>query len=829
MTQFQSLLLLQPKLLKRLKRALPLFCTPRMPTFIYPALTLLAKISLFWSTLSSALVRLVQILRLPRVAVLVSCMVACPLSWALSSVVQTDQVKAELISFAPQGLNPGKSFWLGLRLTHQPEWHTYWKNPGDSGLPTQLSWSLPKGMQAKEPLWPTPKKLYVSNLTNYGFEGKVLLVTPISIAPGTQMLGSSVEIGLHANWLICRQECVPQEGEFRLQVPVKSSSALDASEFLSVTEHQPIELSSASHAKQLLEIKGNTLVGSLSGVPKDLSGLSFSVFPELPEIIADPKPRADSLSGQTRAESGASPISLLFNLHPMRSSEPSELGALIVFQTPLGERPYHATFQIKGAWPKPQPLQLSTNIPVTSQGERSQLSSSVSSQSEDSKSPQEPQVSQAPQGSQKNKGFMSLLGSYPFIAALLGALIGGMILNLMPCVLPILAIKVLSLAAHSGDVRLYRRHSAGYALGVVFCFSLFGALVVGLKTIGLELGWGFQLQSPVAVGVLTFLFLLIALNLLDVFQIHFVIPNRLISIQSKDAGVDGFLSGLLSVVVAAPCTAPFMGASLGWAVTAANLQGLLIFVFLGLGMALPIVAISYAPALGRLLPKPGEWMNTMRVFLAFPMLLTVTWLLWVFAQQQGINQMTILLVALITFSALIFSTKLMGRSKGFGILFFSLLLIFEFMVGQSLDPTLPSPTTPGMTPSTNTAPSYQPKLALVWESWSPELVAQTLAQGRPVFVDFTAAWCITCQLNERTTLQNETVKALLISKNVRLLRADWTQPNAQIASALAALGRSGIPVYLLLSPQNEQTMLSELLNPEDLIRAINGVKGQDKI
>jgi len=817
MTKFQSLLLLQLKLLKQLKQAQSFFYTLKMSTF-YRARACAAKVFLLWSTVVLPLVGLGQVLRLQRVALVAAGLVACPLSWAVGSVVQTDQVKAELIAFAPQGLNPGQGFWLGLRLTHQPEWHTYWKNPGDSGLPTQLSWSLPKGMQAKELLWPTPTKLYVSNLTNYGFEGKVLLVTPISIDPGTLILGSSIEIGLHANWLICRQECVPQEGEFRLKVPVKSSSAVDASEFLNVTEHQPIELSGTSHPKQVLEIKGNSLVGSLSGVPKEFNGLSFSVFPELAEIIADPKPNTEPKTEQARAASGASPISLLFNLHPMRSSEPSELGALVVFQTPSGAVPYHATFQIKGAWPKALPELPSANASPPSQGERSQLSSSEASAfSSDSKDPS------------KNNGFMGFLVSYPFIAAIFGALIGGMILNLMPCVLPILAIKVLSLAAHSGDVRHYRRHSAGYALGVVFCFSLFGALVVGLKTIGLELGWGFQLQSPVAVGVLTFLFLLIALNLLGVFQIHFVVPNRLISIQSKEPGLDGFLSGLLSVIVAAPCTAPFMGASLGWAVTAANLQGLLIFVFLGLGMALPIVAISFVPTLGRLLPKPGAWMNTMRVFLAFPMLLTVTWLLWVFAQQQGINQMAILIVSLITFSALIASTKLVGGSKKFALLFFTILLILEFMVGQSVPPLQPEPATSGMTPPTPTDFDSQPKQALVWEPWSPELVAQTLAQGRPVFVDFTAAWCITCQLNERTTLQNETVKALLISKNVRLLRADWTQPNVQIASALAALGRSGIPVYLLLSPPNGQTMLSELLDTQDLINAINRVKGQDKI
>ena len=300
-------------------------------------------------------------------------------------------------------------------------------------------------------------------------------------------------------------------------------------------------------------------------------------------------------------------------------------------------------------------------------------------------------------------------------------------------------------------------------------------------------------------------------------------------IQSHDPGVDGFLSGLLSVVVAAPCTAPFMGASLGWAVTAANGQGLFIFVCLGAGMALPILAISYIPALGRFLPKPGAWMNTMRVFLAFPMLLTVTWLLWVFGQQIGLNEMALLMVALVTFSALIFCSKLTGPSKTFAALFFAVLLIGEYGVGQNLSPLeQTSVSTLSSAPSIGGAALGTPGL-LRWEAWSPELVEQTLAEGRPVFVDFTAAWCITCQVNERTTLQNETIQSLLIAKNVRLLRADWTQPNAQIASALASLGRNGIPVYLLLSPQKPLTMLSELLNLEELTHALDTLDAPQKI
>ena len=713
----------------------------------------------------------------------------CNLTFAASSSLQTDQVRAELIAYAPQGIKAGQPFWLGLKLSHQPLWHTYWKNPGDSGLPTQLTWDLPKGLMAKDVLWPTPQKLYVSTLTNYGYEGEILLVTPVIVTENSLLLGSSIDIGLHANWLICKQECVPQEGEFRLKVPLKSSSALDASDFLSVLNQQPIEL---TKDHQTLELVGNRLVGKILGIPKSQSAASVVVFPELSEVISDPKQTKKALSPNPSAtdSSANTDFDLDFKLHPMRSSEPSSLGALIVLQTPQGPTTYHTSFEIKGTWPK---IQSVSQTPIES-----------------------------PTLASKNADVLGVFAIYPFIAAALGAFLGGMILNLMPCVLPILAIKVLSLATHSKDQTLYRRHSAGYAAGVVFCFLALGGLVVGLKAIGLVLGWGFQLQSPIAVAGLSFLFLSIALNLLGVFEIHFVVPNRLLMIKSQDPGIDGFLSGILSVVVAAPCTAPFMGASLGWAMTAANWQGLLIFICLGIGMAFPILLISFVPALGRLLPKPGAWMNTMRVFLAFPMLLTVTWLLWVFGQQLGLNQLILLIVALITFSAMTYCSKLLGPAKVFGALFFAALLIFELAIAGSLKP-LELATYDGSAPSQTSSSNLDSKLGnnLIWETWSPELVQQTLAEGRPVFVDFTAAWCITCQVNERTTLQNETIKSLLHSKNVRLLKADWTQPNELIASTLAGLGRNGIPVYLLLSPQT--TILSELLTLEDLTSALNAL------
>jgi thiol:disulfide interchange protein DsbD len=393
----------------------------------------------------------------------------------------------------------------------------------------------------------------------------------------------------------------------------------------------------------------------------------------------------------------------------------------------------------------------------------------------------------------------------------------------MPCVLPILAIKVLSLASHSHNASKYRRNSLGYAVGGIVCFVALGVLATALKGLGVELGWGFQLQSPSAIALLCVLFTLIALNLLGVFEVYLLIPEKVLAMHSEDPIWEGFISGVLSVLVAAPCTAPFMGASLGWALIAPSWQGILIFATLGVGMAFPIVAISCVPTLARLMPQPGQWMNNLRMFLAYPMILTVVWLLWVFAQLLDLNQMMLLFIDLITLSALIFGLRLSATSKRFSSCVFGLVLILVnvvwFNLGQSEDDSKPRTSTDPIQ-----ATSDSPKaVALNWENWTPELAAQTLEQGRPVFVDFTAAWCLTCQVNERTTLQNDEIRQLLLSKNVRLLRADWTKPNAVIAQTLAQLGRSGIPVYLLQRPNKPQIMLSEVLKIQDLRDALGSI------
>jgi len=380
----------------------------------------------------------------------------------------------------------------------------------------------------------------------------------------------------------------------------------------------------------------------------------------------------------------------------------------------------------------------------------------------------------------------------------------------MPCVLPVLAIKVLSLTQHNHHKAERRAIGVVYALGVIASMLALALLVAGLRASGQQLGWGFQLQSPVVVSVLALVFTLIALNLFGVlnFQAHW--SSGLAAQWVRHPLADAFLSGVLAVVVAAPCTAPFMGASVGIALTLPLWQGLLIFTALGLGLALPFTLLTWVPAWARWLPRPGMWMERLRQLFAFPMLATVVWLLWVLGQQTSIDGMAVMLTALLLVSACVWALGLAGRAKWLGLgLWAGLLAVLLFSWGPLV---WQEPTTER---STQTVSSAQ------WQSWSEDKVQTALKQGRPVFIDFTAAWCVTCQVNKQTTLRNPQVLQAFAEKNVLLLRADWTRRDPAITQALGRLGRSGVPVYVLQSPNQPAQVLSEVLSPDLMRQALS--------
>jgi len=708
--------------------------------------------------------------------------------------VRTEQVRARLLAHAPQGVPLGlapeaaarQPVWLGLQISHAPDWHTYWKNAGDSGMPTELHWALPPGVLAGDIAWPLPRKIPIGQLANYGYDGTVLLPVPLIITPDYKPspLADSLEIGLKATWLVCRQECIPQDGEFSLKLPLRSSTALHGAAFEAALASQPAELP-GQHAITLAD-GGRRLALRVTGLPAAVRGQVLELFPETPNIVvtaarlAAPGEAAGERSWSQRWDgetwTADVPVS------PDRAEAPARMPLVLV----AGERGWRVTAPVDGAWPALAPVAAMS-----------------------------PALEAALAANAANAGAAPPAGATPAPAgtlalALLGALVGGLVLNLMPCVFPVLAIKVLGFTQHAEDRRAHRLGGLAYTLGVVLSFLALGALMLALRAAGQQLGWGFQLQSPAVVAALTVLFTVIGLNLAGVFEFGQFVPSRAATLEARHPTVNSFLTGMLAVAVASPCTAPFMGASLGLAVGLPALQALAVFGAIGFGMALPYLAASWWPAVARLLPKPGMWMDTFKKFMAFPMFGTAVWLLWVLGQQTGIDGAGALLALLVALALVLWALGLRGRSR---LLLASVALVVGGFLAVAIGPNVIKAAIPSALAAAEPGARWQP--------WSPERVQTALGDGRPVFVDFTAAWCVTCQYNKKTTLANDEVLQAMDGAKVQTFRADWTRRDAAITAELTRLGRSGVPVYLLQAPGKPPIVLSEILSVADVKDALS--------
>ena len=676
-----------------------------------------------------------------------------------SAVVQTDQVKAELLAWAPQGVEPGQPVWLGLQLAHIPEWHTYWKNSGDSGLPTVLEWTLPAGVSAGDIAWPTPKKIPIGTLANYGYEGTVLLPVPLTVAPGFQ--GKELDIRLKAAWLVCKKECIPQEGDFALRIPVKSSTAASGGLFAAAFAASPRPL--AASASQV-DIRATSIGVALHGLPAGWQGKPLELFPETGGVI-------EPAGAWKQAWQGP-----VWTAQLPLSTQRSESPRVMPLVVSAGPQAFRIETPVRGDWPAV------AAAPGVSPALEAALQANAA-------------LGAAPTGGNTTPPGL--------LTALLGALLGGLILNLMPCVFPVLAIKVVGFAQEKNRAARLAGGLA-YTAGVVLSFIALGALLLGLRAAGEQLGWGFQLQSPAVVAALAALFTLIGLNLAGLFEFGSILPSRVASLQAGHPTANSFLTGVLATAIASPCTAPFMGASLGLALGLPAWQALAVFAAIGLGMALPYLAASAVPAVARALPLPGPWMQTFRRFMAFPMFATVAWLVWVLGQQSGIDGAGALLVLLVLMALVLWSLTLAGRAR-IAIATFSIALAAGgvWTVGQNVTQTLE-------VSGAGAAPAGR------WQPWEPGRVAQLTAQGQNVFVDFTAAWCVTCQYNKKTTLANSAVLADMDAKKVVLLRADWTRRDPAVTAALSQLGRSGVPVYVIYKPGRAPVVLSEILSVDDV-------------
>ena len=711
-----------------------------------------------------------------------------------SEVVRTDQVQAKLLAHAPQGVPAGQApdaaagqpVWVGLQITHAPEWHTYWKNAGDSGMPTELQWTLPPGVMAGDIAWPLPKKIPIGHLANYGYEGTVLLPVPLIITPEYKpgVLADALDVKLKATWLVCRKECIPQDGEFALKIPLRSSTALNGAAFDAALKSQPADVAGAHQVA--LKDDGKRLAVRVAGLPVDVRGQPLELFPESPGVVvtaATPAKPGEPVGARSWSQHWDGDVwTADVPVSPERADSPEKMTLVLV----AGERGWRAEAPVAGAWPA---LALPAGVSPA-------LEAALKANANAGANAPPPAAPTAVPAS-------------TFVWALLGALIGGLVLNLMPCVFPVLAIKVLGFTQHADDRRAHRTSGLAYTAGVVLSFLALGALMLALRAAGQQLGWGFQLQSPAVVAALTVLFTVIGLNLAGVFEFGSFLPSRLATLEARNPVANSFLTGMLAVAVASPCTAPFMGASLGLAVGLPALQALLIFAAIGLGMALPYLAASWWPAVARLLPKPGAWMDTFKKFMAFPMFGTAVWLLWVLGQQTGIDGAGALLALLVVLALVLWALGLTGRTR---------IVLASFSIAAGA--LLASAIGPNVIKMAEAATPVAETPGARWQPWSAERVQTALGAGQPVFVDFTAAWCVTCQYNKKTTLASAEVLSAMDAAKVQTFRADWTRRDAAITAELQKLGRNGVPVYVLQAPGQAPVVFSEILSVTEVKDAL---------
>ena len=679
------------------------------------------------------------------------------LTMALPAVAQpagaTRHVAAELVA-DHQGIAPGETIHVALRQQIQKGWHTYWRNSGDSGQATEIKWTLPSGWQAGPIIWAAPQRIAVGPLMNYGYEGEVLLPVAIT-APAGAKPGDKVTLDAKVSLLVCAEVCVPEDDALSLTLPVTPASAP-----LDPKWGAPIAAALAAAPKPaglaaVFQPRGPAVALAITGPAlkgADLAGAYF--YPFESTVIDHAKPQS--------IERG--PDGLTLTLTPgyafQGGKAPASLGGVLA----VGGKAY----EITAAPGAPPPVASGLGPPPA-----------------------------------KGAGGADL----GLAAAALFAVLGGLILNLMPCVFPILAMKAASLAGHGGgDHGEARRQGLAFGVGSVLTFLALAGGLIALKAAGSAIGWGFQLQSPPVVAVLALLMLAVALNLSGLFEVGTSLQGAGSGLASRGGAIGAFFTGALAVVVAAPCTAPFMGPALGWALTQTPVAALTVFLFLGLGFAAPFVLVAFAPALLSRLPKPGGWMETFRKALAFPMYGAAAWLAWVLAQQAGADDLAKLFAAAVVVGLAAWLVGLAQRRAALG----GRPLVLALGAGLLAVVAVAAVVWP------------QDKAAeLPTEAYSPARVAELRAEGRPVFVNYTAAWCVSCQVNDKVALSTHAVAQAFARHKVAYLKADWTKRDGAIAAELASHGRAGVPLYLVYGTDGgDGAILPSILTPDIVIKAV---------
>ena len=686
-----------------------------------------------------------------------------PITPVAAEPVQRPHIEVELFP-EKSSLVPGEPLTVALRLKMEKHWHTYWKNPGDSGLPTRIAWALPQGFSAGPIQWPAPRRINVGPLTNFGYEGEILLLTDIQVPAGIAA-GSAVPITARADWLVCEEICIPGDATFSFMLPVSDEPAAADPKWAKAIERTREQLPRALEGWNLdAYLRGDDLVLRLSSAQARLTRIhNLTLFPDQDGWIA--------------------------NASPQR-----------MFRTAGGYEVRVATAAAIRS--KSGPL---TGLIVAEPGLAKGISAAVVEVPVESATALADEILEEPA--------LSPFADLGLLAALGLALLGGAILNLMPCVFPVVSIKVLGFIEQArGKPARLRAHGLAFAAGVMVSFWVVAGILLALRAQGEALGWGYQLQSPPVVAALALLFFVLALNLSGLFQVGSSLQSLAGKLRLRNDYADSALAGLLATLVATPCTVPFMGAALGFALTQPAIVAMLVFSALALGMSSPYLLLCFWPALIRRIPRPGRWMETLRQVLAFPLYLTVVWLAWVLGRQAGVDAVARLLAGLTLIAAALW---LMGRwraSTETGKRATMIAALVLAVVGCLF-----------AWPGNKTAEAVADEVSGPWKRWSPAALASARAEGRAVFVDFTAAWCVTCQVNKRLVLESDAVHTRFEQRKVVQLRADWTNQDAQITAALRDLGRIGVPVYAVYAAgsQGAPILLPELLTQERVLRAID--------
>ena len=675
-----------------------------------------------------------------------------------ASVGGTENVRASLI-VETAGLKPGATTLAGLRLEMRDGWHSYWLNPGDSGMETTIEWVLPPGVSAGVIQWPTPERIPVGPLVNYGYGREATLLVPLTVDRSVAT-GQIVSLVAKASWLACADVCIPEEATLTLDLPIADAPAASTEGPRFVAARAALPVASPWSATVVRSGDKFRLALAAPGLdPKQITDAHF--FPTLNGAIQAAAPQPLSVSSQG--------LDLTLTVGDLPPQAGAPLDGVLVLTEKLGEKTARNAILVSAAL---------------------------------------------------TAGAASLIEtpSLSLALALLLAFGGGLILNLMPCVLPILAMKAMSFARHGADMR----QGISYSAGVLLSFLGIAAALLVLRAGGAQIGWGYQLQSPVVVAGLACLVFAVGLSFSGVFTIGARLANVGGGLTARGGLAGSFFTGALAVLVATPCTAPFMGAALGFALAQPPAEALAVFAALGLGMAAPFLILSMTPAVGRWLPKPGVWMDRLKQALAFPMYATAAWLVWVMSLQAGSEALLSTLIAMVLIGLAGWLYDATALSEGRWRLFGRSLAAAGIGVTLYLLQGLPTGGPAGAQVEARLEGPMALRVGAVsWELYAPDTLSAARAADRPVLLNVTAAWCITCLVNERVALSSPKVGEALAAAGVATFKADWTRRDPAITALLAEFGRSGVPLYALYPGKGRAAeLLPQILTEGDVIAAI---------